>query len=323
MKVTFRHCLIALAGIIATITNAVGQDYPNRPVKIIVGYPPGGAPDLIGRLLGDKLTQALGQPFIVENRPGAGATLATAAVAKSPGDGYTLLIGETGQLEIAPFIQKALPYNTIKELTPIGLVATTPLIFVTSSKTGTKTIQELILKAKANPDKLNYGSSGIGSIHHISMEVFKADAGVNFTHIAYKGSPQVLPALLSGEVDLMLTSFTVISPHARAGTVNMLAVSSAARFDAIPDVPPMSDVIPGYDYASEIGVLGPANMPPAVVSKLSRAIKTILDSPEIQNKFKDLGLILTWTTPDGYADKIRYNLKKYERAVRLANIKPD
>jgi tripartite-type tricarboxylate transporter receptor subunit TctC len=323
MKPKLTRCLVAFASVMAFTTSALGQEYPNRPVKIFVGYVAGGGPDVIARLLGQKLSQTFGQQFIIENKPGAGATLATAVVAKSPGDGYTLLIGETGQLEIAPNLYKALPYDPIKDLTAIGLVASTPQVLITNAKTGNTTIRGLIREAKASPGKLNYGSSGIGSLHHIAMEVFKAGAELDITHVAYKGAPQALPALLSGEVDVMLTSLVVAGPHVRAGTINILAVTSARRFDVIPEIPSISEVIAGYDHTSEIGVLGPANMPSDVVMALSKAIKTALDSAEIQSKFKEMGLMVTWTTPEAYADKIRQNMNKYERAVRVANIQPN
>ncbi len=182
MKMTLKCCLVVVATLL-TVISARAQEYPNRPVKIVVGYTAGGGPDVIARLLGQKLAQSFGQQFIVDNRPGAGATLATAQVATTPGDGYTLLIGETGQLEIAPSLHKALPYDPLKDLTPIGLVASTPQVLISRPTIGT--IRDLIREAKANPGKLNYGSSGVGSLHHIGMEVFKSGADVNITHIAY------------------------------------------------------------------------------------------------------------------------------------------
>ncbi len=323
MKVSFKHAVIAVAGLLVIATSALGQDYPNRTVKILVGYPPGGVPDFVARVLGQALSQSLGQQFVVENKPGAGATLATAIVAKSAADGYTLLAGETGQIEIAPYLYKTLPYDTLRDLVPVSLVASTPLIFVSGAKTQIKTIQDVIRVAIADPGKLNYGSSGIGTIHHITMEAFKAEAGVNLTHVPYKGSPLALAGLLGGEVHLMLTSLGVTAAQRSAGTINVIAVSSAARYPFIPDVPSISEEIKGFDFSSETGILAPAGLPASVLAKLSAAIKTALDTPDLHDKFRKIGLLVTWTTPEGYTDKIRHNLKKYERVIRAANIQPD
>lgn len=227
MNGLFRHLLIGLGGLIGFGTGALGQDFPNRPVRILVGYTAGSLPDLAARSIAQALSKNFGQSFVVENKPGAGATLATDIAAKSPADGYTLLLGETGQLEMAPYLFKALPYDTLRDLAPIGLVASAPVIFVSNLKTQIKTIRDLIREAKANPGKLNYGSSGIGSFHQIVFEAFNAAAGVKLTHIPFKGSTQTLPALLAGEVQVIPAS--VVNAMTNATKINLLGVSSLKR----------------------------------------------------------------------------------------------
>ncbi len=316
----FMPLLVAVIGLSGLGTNAHGQDYPNRPVRILVGYAPGGTPDNVARTVGEALSKIFGQPFVVEHKPGAAGTLATAAVARSPADGYTLLGGETGQLEIAPNLLKEPPYDTLKDLTPISIVATTPVIFVSGPKTQIRTIKDLIREAKANPGKLNYGSAGIGSIHQIIFEAFNTAAGVKLTHIPFKGGPAIIPALLAGDVQVMLSVPAVLNAQRQAGTINLLGVSSIERFPFTPDAPSISDDLKGFEFASETGILAPAGLPPELLAKLSRALKTASETPEMQDRFRKLALLLTWTTPDAYRERIRQNLKKYGEILRTSNI---
>lgn len=314
---------IAAVMMMAIAMGASAQEYPSKPVKIVVGYVAGGGPDLIARTLGQKLSQILGQPFVIENKPGAGATVATAQVAKMPADGYTLLLGETGQLVIAPHIFKALPYNPLKDFVPVAWISTDPMVLVAHSKSSIKTIQDLVREAKANPGRINYASSGIGTIHHIVMEAFKADAGLDITHIPYKGSGQSIPAILSGDVPLLITTVTAAGSHIRAGTLNMLAVTSSGRLPGMPNVPSIAELIKDYDYSSDVGILAPAGLPPAILKKLSAAIKQAVESPDFIARFKDSSTVIRFNSSAEYADNLRKNLKKYERAVKLANIQPE
>jgi len=307
----------------AVATAALAEDYPTHPVKFLVGYSPGGAPDTVARMLGQRLSQILKQPFVIENRPGAGGTLATTQTAKAAADGYTLLVADIGQLAIAPYLFKELPYDPVKDFTPIGLAALAPMVLISNAKTtNIKNLADLIRTAKASPGTLNYASAGIGSIHHIAMEMFKSDAGLNITHIPYKGSSQSVPALLGGEVQLALSGFTAVVPFAKTGQVNLLAVTSAKRFPDAPEVPSLSESYKGYDYAAEIGILGPAGLAPEIVSKLSGAMKTALEEPEIREKLNALGLLHSWLSPQDYAENIRQNLKKFKRAVEISHAAP-
>ncbi|MBC7436874.1 MAG: tripartite tricarboxylate transporter substrate binding protein [Bdellovibrionales bacterium] len=321
MKLKFASAVLAAAALVCAVPGAKAQtDYPNKPVKILVGYVPGGGPDMVARALGQKLTEILGQPFVVENRPGAGGSTVTAQVAKMAPDGYNLLLGETGQLVIAPFIFKNLPYDTLKDLTAVALVTTEPLLLVSNAKTPFRKLEDLMREAKVNPGKFNYGSSGVGTIHHISMEAFKADAGLDITHVPYKGSGQSVPGVLAGDVPLLITSFAAAGAHIRSGSLNLLAVTSPGRLPGFPAVPTIGETVKGYDFASEMGVLGPAGMPPAVVAKLAAAIKQASESPDFIAKFKDTATAITYKPPVEYTENLRANLRKFERAVKSAKI---
>lgn len=310
------YCALAAA---AAAVPAAAAGYPDRPVRILVGYAPGGTPDIIARTLGEQLGQILGQSFIVENRPGAGGTLATTQAAKAAPDGYTLLVADIGQLAIAPYLFKSLPYDSEKDFVPVSLAAITPMFLVSNAKTTSiKTLQDLIAQAKAEPGRLNYGSSGIGSIHHISTEVFKAKQGIDLAHVPYKGSGQSVPALLGGEVPVLMTALPTVGPYAQAGDVNLLAVTSAKRYPGTPDVPSLSEFIPGYDFPSEVGVLAPAGTPAEILDKLAGAVARALDTPEMRKRYETLGSIPAWSTPAEYAENIRANLRKYREAVELS-----
>jgi tripartite-type tricarboxylate transporter receptor subunit TctC len=309
--------------LLLTLNQAIAQDYPNKSVKILVGYVAGGSPDFVARALAQKLTEILNQPFVVENRPGGGGITATAQLTKMPSDGYTLLLGDTSQLGIAPYIFKSLPYDTLKDLTPIAGLTTEPLMIVTNAKSNIKSLGELIQNVKANPNKFNYGSSGVGSIHHIAMEAFKADAGLEITHIPYKGSGQSVPAILSGDVNILLTAYTASAPHIKANTLTLLAVTSGKRWSRYPDIPAISEIVKDYDFQAETGVLAPAGLPSQITNKLTTAIKQVTDNPDFISKFKETAFAINYMNPQEYGDQIKKNLKKYERAVGLAKIQAE
>jgi len=318
-----RRALALAFASLALAPCAFAQDYPNRPVKVIVGYVAGGGPDVIARALSQKLGEILGQPFVVENRPGAGATLATAQVARSVADGYTLMVGETGQLVIAPYTYKSLPYSTLKDLTPIAQIVSEPVLLVSNPKSGIRNLQDLIREAKNNPGKLSYGSSGIGTIHHISAEAFKAGLGLDMQHVPYKGSGQSVPGILAGDVPVLTSGYGGVIPHIRSGALNLLAVTTPTRLPSLPETPSLSEVVKGYDFPSETGLLAPAGLPPAVVNKLAAAVKQAMESPEVVAKFKSTAITLTYKSPSEYAEHLKTTLKKYETATAQAKIQPE
>ena len=312
---------LALAvALVTCAAAAAAQGYPNRPVKIIVGYVPGGGPDFVARTFAQKLGDLLGQSFVVENRPGAGATTATAQVAKAPPDGYTLLLGETGQLVVAPHIYKKLPYDTLRDFTPISMMASGPLILVSNGQLPIKNVADLLREAKARPGKIDVGTSGVGTIHHIALEVLSADAGLELNHVPYKGSGQSMVALLAADVPLLVTSLTAAAPHIAAGKVHIVAVTSANRIPTMPNVPSLSEVVKDYDYSSEMGLLAPAGLPADVLAKLTQAVKVVADYPDLLESFKKTSTIVRYTSPQEYSDNLRGNMRKYERAVKIAKI---
>lgn len=321
-----RLCLCATMAILSVGT-ALAQGYPNRPIKLIVGYVPGATgPDFSARTIAPRLGQLLGQTVVVENKPGAGGTIATALVVNSPPDGYTLLLGETGQLEIAPHIYKSLSYKTLKDLTPIGMMTDGAGIVIVANTKTTKirTLEDLIREAKANPGKLSYGSAGIGTIHHLVMETFRDGVGIELTHVPYKGGGQALPAFLGGEVQLLVAAYQTVAPHVESGSAVVLAASGGKRLPALPNVPSLAETIKGYNMESQLGVLGPANMPPEIVKKLSDALKATLETPEVREKLSAGGTRpIRWTTSEEYGQIIGENIKKFERAVKLANVKSE
>jgi tripartite-type tricarboxylate transporter receptor subunit TctC len=327
MRVVPKACLLALLAWFCACGIATAQDYPNKPIRLIVGYVPGATgPDFSARTIAPELSKVLGQTVIVDNRPGAGGTIATEFVVKSPPDGYTLLLGETGQLEIAPYIYKALPYKTLVDLTPIGMMTDgAGIVIVANTKTtDIRSLDDLIREAKANPGKLTYGSAGIGTIHHLLMETFKDGVGINITHIPYKGGGQSLPAFLAGDVPILVAALQTVAPHVKAGSAVVLAVSGGRRLPALPNVPSLSEYVKGYSMESQLGILGPAHMPPQVVSKLSAALKATLENPAVREALSAEGTRpIRWTTPDEYGAIIQDNLTKFKRAAQLANIQPE
>lgn len=302
---------------------AAAQAWPSRPVKLLVGAVPGGAPDIIARMLGERMAQSLGQPFVVENRPGAGGTTVPGQLAKMAPDGYNLLVADIGQLVIAPHLTPGVGYDPVRDFTPIGMVAVTPLFFVANAKAPFRTLAEFMQQAQARPGTFNYGSSGVGSIHHIAMEVFKAQTRLDVVHVPFKGSGQSVPAVVSGEVPLVIATLPTVGSFVQSGQVHLLGVTSAQRSPDAPEVPAISELLKGYDYASEIGFVAPAGTPREVVMRLSAALREAMESPEIRARFKVLGSVPAWTSPDDYAQNIRINFGKYGEAIRNAAIKPN
>jgi tripartite-type tricarboxylate transporter receptor subunit TctC len=320
MKLSIKGVLVVFAVLFGVAPALHAQEYPDRPIRFILGYAAGGGPDVTARVTGQYMSQLLGQPVIVENRLGAGGVVATQAVVKAAPDGYTLLIGETGQLGIVPHLMKNLPFDTVKDLAPIALISIQPLLIASSAKSGIKSLQQMVAEARANPGKLTYGSSGIGTLHHLAMEILKADLGIDIVHVPYKGSGQSVPALLAGDVPLLVTGIPVVMPHARAGKAHLLAVTSAERSEFAPEVPAIADVAKGFNFGAEVGLLAPAGTPPAVIRKLSDTLRTAMQNPELLSKFKDSGLTPKYSTPDGYAELLRNNYRVYEKAVKAANV---
>ena len=304
---------------------AQGQDYPSRPIKLIVGYVPGPGPDFAARTIAPKLAEILGQPVVVENKAGAGGSIAAAFVAAAPADGYTLFMAEASQLEIAPFIFRNLSYNSQRDFTPISLVTDgSGFVLASSAKGKIKTIQDVIALSKKEPDSLTYGTAGVGTLHQFIMEAFTNSAGIKMRHIPYKGGGQSMPAFLAGDHDVWTGSLQSIFPHVRAGTVTVLAVTAESRLPLIPNVPSLGEIVPGFAMESHTGIMGPAKLPAAVVNKLNSAIRAAIQDPAVRVALSADGTrAVRATTPQEYQELVRKNLRKFERIAREANINPE
>src|SRR5438067_2928892 len=298
--------------------------YPARAIKIVVPYAAGGLPDTMTRAVTPKLGEALGQPVVVENMGGAGGISGVTEVARSQPDGYTLLVADVGQIAINPHLFSKLPYAPLKDLAPVSLIGTSPLYLVAHPSVPVNTLKELVAYAKANPGKLNYGSSGIGSIHHLATEALKAGFGIDLVHVPYKGTGQSVPALLGGQVALLYSALPSIAGHLKDGKVKMLAISSAKRSPHTPDVPTVAENgIAGYDFVAEIGLLAPAATPREVIQRLAVEMAKVAKQPDVVKRFTELGIDAVGSTPEAYAALNKSEYEKYGKLVKETGAKVD
>jgi tripartite-type tricarboxylate transporter receptor subunit TctC len=305
------------------ISQAVfAQDFPNKPIRMIVPYAAGGLPDTMIRIL--TAGELLGQPIVVENRGGAGGISGSEAVAKSAPDGYTLLVADVGQVAINPYIFSKLPYDPQKDLTPVTLIGTSVLYLCLHPSVPAESFKDLVAYIKANPGKVNYGSSGVGSIHHLATEALKVALKLDIVHVPYKGTGQAVPALLGGQVTMLYSSLPPIEAHLKDHKVKIVAVSTSKRTAELPEVPTVAENgVPGYHFAPEIGVLAPAGTPAAVVQKLAAELGKAARHPDTVKRFTQLGIEAVGSTPSEYAALIRASDKRYAEVVRLSGVKAD
>jgi tripartite-type tricarboxylate transporter receptor subunit TctC len=303
---------------------AAAQDWPSKPVRMIVPYAAGGLPDTMTRLVGVRLAEAIGQQVVVENRGGAGGISGSEAVAKSPPDGYTLLVADVGQVAINPHIYSKLPYDPVKDFVAVSLLGTTTLFLVAHPSVPANTFHELVALVKARPGQFNYGSSGIGSIHHLATEALKSALGLDIVHVPYKGTGQSVPALLGGQVSLLYSALPSIESNVKAGKVKLLAASTLKRSPEAPNVPTIAELgVPGYDFAPEIGVVAPAATPAAVVQKLAVEIAKAVKHPDVAQRYKQLGIEPVGSTPEFYAAMIRTSYESYGRVAKTTGTRAD
>jgi tripartite-type tricarboxylate transporter receptor subunit TctC len=312
-----------LAGLAFAVT-AFAQGYPSRPIKVVVPYAPGGLPDTIARLVGAKLSDALGQQIVVENMGGAGGISGVSEVAKAQPDGYTLLVADVGQIAINPHLFSKLPYAPLKDLAPVSMIGTSALYLVAHPSVPANSLKELVALAKAQPGKLNYGSSGIGSIHHLATEALKSGFGIDIVHVPYKGTGQSVPALLGGQVSLLYSALPSIAGHLKDGKVRMLAISTLKRSPQTPDVPTVAESgIPGYDFVAEIGMLAPAGTPREVINRLAGEVAKVVKQPDVAQRFTQLGIDAVGSTPEAYGQGNKAAYEKYATIVRATGAKID
>ena len=299
-------------------TSAFAQGYPAKPAKVVVPYPPGGPTDIVARVVSQKLSEQMGQQFIVENRPGAGGNIGAEAVAKSPADGYTLLVATTAHA-INPSLFKNLGYNLTKDFAPVSLLTSGPLVIVANPSVPAKNVQELIAMGKAKPGSLNYASSGNGQSTHLSAELFATMAGIKMNHIPYKGSAPALTDVMGGQAALMFDTMLSAMPHVKNGKLKAIAVTSAARSPAAPDVPTVAESgLPGYEAIAWNGLLVPAGTPGDVVAKLNAELKKALDAPDVKDRFSAQGFGAAWNTREAFAKFIQSELDKWAKVVKVS-----
>ena len=323
MKVSVLVARMAFSLLVAA-TLAQAQTYPSKPVKIIAGFPPGGAADLLARVVADKLSALLGQTFVVENRPGAGGTIGADAVAKAAPDGYTLLLGAAASQTIAPAIYKSLPYDAAKDFKPVALVATIPVTLVVHPSVAANNVRELVAVMKAASAPMQYASSGSGAIPHLAGELFQLSQGVKLVHVPYKGAPLAMSDLLSGRVQLMFDNLPTVLAHIRSGKLRALAVAGAKRARALPDLPTLAEAgIPNAEVGSWFGVLAPAGTPDAIVGALTREIGKALAADDAKGRLDAMGAEPTYLTPEEFARLIRADTEKWARLVKATGAQAD
>ncbi|HET7765158.1 MAG TPA: tripartite tricarboxylate transporter substrate binding protein [Burkholderiales bacterium] len=295
-------------GVLATAwsATATGQAWPQRPVRVLVGLAPGGNPDTLARLFAAKWTNALGQQFVVENRPGAGSTVAADLAAKSPPDGYTVLISDSSVITTAPHLFKSLPYDPFRDLQPVSLAVVVPMWLVVHPSVPANSIQELVALAKSRKDPMPYASSGNGSIHQITMELFKADLHVDFTHVPFKGAGQSVPAMMAGDVLLGFVGYPAAASAMKTGKLRVLAFSMGRRSSLTPEVPTVAETVdPGFDMAAPLGVFVAARTPREIVDRLNRAVIDTVKSRDVVERMGAIGMEPAGSSPEEYAKMLR------------------
>lgn len=312
------------AGLGVSTVAAWAQAWPVRPVKLVVPFPGGSSPDIIARAIAEPLAQALGQPLVIDNRPGAGGNIGTAAVAKAEPDGYTLLFTIQGPLVTAPLLARKLPYDPVRDLQPIGLVATSPNVLVVDPKLGANTLADFVRIAKEKKGQLNYGSVGNGSAAHLAMESFKSRAGIDLTHVPYQGFPQVVNAILAGQVQAGFMVPAIAMGQVRAGKLRALGVTSLGRVGALPELAPLAEQgYAGFEAISWQAMLAPAGTPPAIVQRLSAELVRIIRSDEVRSKMLNQYFSAAATTPDALAALMKSETRRWGQMIKAAGVQPE
>ncbi|OGA49857.1 MAG: hypothetical protein A3G24_02105 [Betaproteobacteria bacterium RIFCSPLOWO2_12_FULL_62_13] len=317
----WRALLTALPVVLSPLL-AAAQDYPNRPIRVIVPTPAGSASDMSLRLVTPDLSALFGQQFVVDNRAGAGGRIGTELAARSSADGYTLVLGTPGTLTIMQHLQKDLPYQTLRDFAPIGLISQGPYLLVAHPSVPVRSVKELLALAKAQPGKLDYGSAGTGATNHLAMELFKSMTGANINHVPYKGGALATTDLVGGHIDLSMLSIGPLLPHVKAGRLRALGITSAKRFALIPEAPTISESgVPDYEAITWFGLLAPAGTPRTVLTRLSDALQKVLRAPEMREKFQRRGAEPGNKNAAEFAELIRREAELYGKLIKESGIK--
>jgi tripartite-type tricarboxylate transporter receptor subunit TctC len=317
MKIIAAFCAaLLLAG------SALAQSYPNRPVRVIIPWPPGQATDLAARIVADKLSQQLGQPFVADNRPGAGGAIGTDAVVKAPADGYTLLAASSGPISIMPNLQK-IPYDPLKDLAPVSLIAAAPFALVSAPSFPAKDAKDLVALVRANPDKYTFSSSGTGATAHLFSELFHSMAQLKSRHVPYKGSAPAMTDVINGQISYTIETVASVVGHVKSGRLRVYGVTTARRSSALPEAPPLAEAagIPGYDAAAWIGYAAPAGTPREILVRLAAEIQKATQAADLKERYLALGLETAANTPEEFGPYLRKEQERYGSIIRNANIK--
>jgi len=318
----FLHLAAGAAALPAVSRIAWAQAYPTRPVRIVVGLPPGGANDIVARLMGQWLSERLGQSFVIENRPGAAGSIGTEVVVRAPADGYTLLLVSSDSAINATLYEK-LSFNFIRDIAPVAGIVRLPFLMLVNPSVPAKTVPEFIAYAKANPGKINMASPGIGTAPHLAGELFKTMAGLNLVHVPYRGGAPALTDLISGQVQVMFLSPAASIEYIRSGRLRALAVTSATRWEGLPDLPTVVDFLPGYEASVWFGVGAPKNTPNEIIDTLNTEINAALSDPKLKARLADLGGKVLPGSPTDFGKLIADETEKWGKVIRAANIKAE
>ena len=312
--------LCVTAGCVVTVSTAAAQSYPAKPVRIIVPYAAGGPYDEIVRTLGQRLTEIWGHAVVVENRGGAGGNIGSDVVAKAAPDGYTLLLGNAGPITVNPTLVKKLPYDPQRDFTPVTMVNASRMVLSVHPSLPAKNVKELMALARANPGRLNYGSSGVGNLQHLGMELLRIQAGVTMNHVPYKGAAPAFVDLISGQVDLMFANIVGTMPHLRTGRVRAVAVSSAARSPLLPEVPSVAETYQGFDMPTWSGIFAPVATPRDIIAKLNGDLIKVLQRADVKERFAHQGSEAIFSTPEALAEHVRKETVMYANVIKAAKI---
>ena len=318
-------CVPRLLFVLLTTTACIAasaQTYPTKPIRMIVPYAAGGTTDVLARIMADRLTQSLGQQVVVEYKPGAGGTIGAEAAARSPNDGYTIVMGAPGSHSTAPSLYAKLPYDPVRDFAPIVHVANVPNSIIVHPGVPVNSVGELIAYARSRPGELTYGSAGTGATTHLTGELFALVAGVKLTHIPYKGSSQAMTDLLGGQIRMMFENLPGAANQIRSGKVRGLAVTTLRRNAAFPDLPAVAETLPGFEVVAWFGLLAPAGAPPAVVARLNAESDRVLKMPEVRDRFAQAGSEAVGGTPEAFAKFLADDIAKWGRVTREAGISP-
>lgn len=320
---TRHRLLLTLVALLLMPAGAGAQGYPAKAVRLVVGFPPGGATDVVARTLGQKMSEAFGQPVVIDNRAGAASNIASEHVAAAPRDGYTLLMG-TISLAINGSLYRNLPYDALKDLAPVSQVTSAPFLLVLHPSVPARNLKDFIALAKARPGQLQFGSAGNGSGAHLFAEMFRSMAGINITHIPYKGAAPATTAVLSGEIPFMFDNIVTTLPLAKAGKMRAIAVTTLARAAAAPDIPTVAEAgVPGYDANSWFGVFAPTGTPPAVIARVHGELIKILKAPDVRERLASFGAEPVGTDPAQFATFFRNEVAKWGKVVRESGARVD